>query len=74
MKNKVVVVTGAAGVICSMIAKHFAKLGAKVAMLDLNYEKAKEYEEEFDISKLNPKIEFSKRKVQNGFCIKCRLF
>ncbi|MDK9581327.1 SDR family NAD(P)-dependent oxidoreductase [Sneathia vaginalis] len=47
MKNKVVVVTGAAGVICSMIAKHFAKLGAKVAMLDLNYEKAKEYEEEF---------------------------
>ncbi|WP_375168701.1 SDR family oxidoreductase [Sneathia sanguinegens] len=47
MKNKVVVVTGAAGVICSMIAKHFAKLGAKVAMLDLNYEKAKEYEKEF---------------------------
>ena len=43
MKNKVVVVTGAAGVICSMIAKHFAKLGAKVAMLDLNYEKAKEH-------------------------------
>ena len=34
----------------------------------------KEYEEEFDISKLNPEIEFSKRKVQNGFCIKCRLF
>lgn len=48
MNNKVVVVTGAAGVICSSIAKHFAKLGAKVCMLDLNYEMAKKYEDEFN--------------------------
>lgn len=35
----------------------------------------KEYEKEFDISnKLNPEIEFLKWKVQNFFCIKCRLF
>lgn len=39
-KNKVVVVTGAAGVICSEIAKEFAKAGAKVALLDLNLELA----------------------------------
>mgnify|MGYP000959400753 CR=1 FL=1 len=41
---------------------------------NIDIEIGKEYEEEFDISKLNPEIEFSKRKVQNGFCIKCRLF
>ncbi len=48
MKNKVVVITGAAGVICSTIAEHFAKLGSKVAMLDLNYEMAKKYEDDFN--------------------------
>lgn len=29
----------------------------------------KEYEKEFDISKLNPEIEFLKWKVQNGFVL-----
>lgn len=38
--NKVVVVTGAGGIICSVIAKDFARKGAKVALLDLNLEAA----------------------------------
>ena len=38
--NKVVVVTGAGGVLCSIIAKAYAKEGAKVALLDLSLENA----------------------------------
>ncbi|MCQ2771695.1 MAG: SDR family oxidoreductase [Bacilli bacterium] len=36
LKDKVVVVTGAGGVICSHLAKAIAACGAKVALLDLN--------------------------------------
>lgn len=42
-KNKVVVITGAAGIICSEIAKSFAAAGAKVALLDLNVKVAQEF-------------------------------
>ena len=35
--GKVVVVTGAGGVLCSVIAKAYAEQGAKVALLDLNF-------------------------------------
>ena len=38
--EKVVVVTGAGGVLCSIIAKAYAEQGAKVALLDLNLEAA----------------------------------
>ena len=38
--DKVVVVTGAGGVLCSVIAKAYAEQGAKVALLDLNLEAA----------------------------------
>ena len=38
--DKVVVVTGAGGVLCSIIAKAYAEQGAKVALLDLNLEAA----------------------------------
>lgn len=41
MKDKVVVVTGAGGVLCSMFASMLAAKGAKVAMLDINEEAAK---------------------------------
>lgn len=34
--NKVVVITGAGGVLCSTMARAFAQAGAKVAALDLN--------------------------------------
>ena len=46
LTGKVAVVTGAGGVICSEIAKALAAAGAKVALLDLNVEKAEAYAEE----------------------------
>ncbi|MGN0814798.1 MAG: SDR family NAD(P)-dependent oxidoreductase [Candidatus Coproplasma sp.] len=46
LSGKVAVVTGAGGVICSMLAKSLAQAGAKVALLDLNEEAAKRYAEE----------------------------
>ena len=42
LKNKVAVLTGAAGVLCGMFAEALAKAGAKVAVLDLNFERARE--------------------------------
>ena len=44
--GKVVVVTGAGGVICSVLARAFAQSGAKVAALDLNEEAVKKLESE----------------------------
>lgn len=41
-KDKVVVITGAGGVLCGVLAKAYAMVGCKVALLDLNYEKANE--------------------------------
>lgn len=41
LSGKVVVVTGAGGVLCSMFAKALAMTGAKIALLDLNGEAAK---------------------------------
>ena len=41
LKNKVAVVTGAGGVLCSLFAEVIAKSGAKVAVLDLNVDAAK---------------------------------
>ena len=42
LQGKVIVVTGAGGVLCSMFAEALAKTGAKVALLDLNEAAAKE--------------------------------
>lgn len=44
--NKVVVVTGAGGILCGTMAKAFAQAGAKVAALDLNEEAVKKLAEE----------------------------
>ncbi|WP_031556512.1 SDR family oxidoreductase [Lachnospira multipara] len=44
--GKVVVVTGAGGVLCSDMARAFAQAGAKVALLDLNEEAVKKVAEE----------------------------
>lgn len=41
LKNKVVVITGGGGVICSSFAKALSKTGAKVAILDINEHAAK---------------------------------
>ncbi len=43
--SKVIVVTGAGGVLCSSFAEHLAKAGNKVALLDLNYDAAKAVED-----------------------------
>ena len=42
--GKVVVITGAGGLICSAMARAFAQSGAKVAALDLNEEAVKAYQ------------------------------
>lgn len=42
-EGKVVVVTGAGGLICGKIAEEFAQAGAKVALLDLNKDAAQAY-------------------------------
>lgn len=46
LSGKVAVVTGAGGVLCSHFAKVIARAGAKVALLDLNYDAAKVYADE----------------------------
>lgn len=45
-KDKVVVITGAGGVLCGTMAKAFARVGAKVAALDLSEENVKKLSEE----------------------------
>ena len=42
LENKVIVITGAGGVLCSMFAEGLSKTGAKIALLDLNEDAAKE--------------------------------
>jgi NAD(P)-dependent dehydrogenase (short-subunit alcohol dehydrogenase family) len=42
ISGKVAVLTGGAGILCSTMAREFAKAGAKVALLDLSEEGAKE--------------------------------
>ena len=46
LSGKVAVVTGAGGVLCSYFAKVLARAGAKVALLDLNFDAANKYAEE----------------------------
>ena len=46
LSGKVCVVTGAGGVLCSYFAKVLARAGAKVALLDLNFEAAKSFADE----------------------------
>ena len=46
LSGKVVVITGAGGVLCSMFATALAKTGAKIALLDINEEAAKKYADE----------------------------
>ena len=48
LTDKVVVITGAGGVLCGMFAKALAQAGAKVAVLDLNEEAAVKVAEEIE--------------------------
>ena len=46
LENKVIAITGAGGIICSAFAKALAEEGAKVALLDINYDAAKQFADE----------------------------
>ena len=46
LSKKVVVVTGAGGVICGVVARALAACGAKVALLDINFDAAKKIADE----------------------------
>lgn len=46
LSDKVVAITGAGGVICSEFARALAECGAKVALLDINFDAAKKYADE----------------------------
>lgn len=47
-ENKVIVITGAGGVLCGFLAKQLAKTGAKVALLDINFESANQFAQEIN--------------------------
>ena len=72
LSNKVVAVTGAGGIICSEFAKAMAACGAKVALLDINYDAAKKYADEIGENALAVKcncldkasIEEAKREIE----------
>lgn len=46
LSNKVIAITGAGGIICGAFAKALAECGAKVALLDINYDAAKSVADE----------------------------
>ena len=46
LQDKVIAITGAGGIICSAFAKALAEEGAKVALLDINYDAAKQFADE----------------------------
>lgn len=48
LKDKVVVITGAGGVICSCLASAIALCGAKVALLDYKLENAQKFADEIN--------------------------
>ena len=56
LSDKVIAVTGAGGIICSEMAKALAECGAKVALLDINYDAAEKIAEEIG---------------ENAFAVKC---
>ena len=45
LKGKVIAVTGAGGVLCSMLSEALCECGAKVALLDRTHERTKEFKE-----------------------------
>ena len=45
-EDKVVVITGGGGILCRVLAKAVAGLGAKIALLDLNVDAAMEVVDE----------------------------
>lgn len=56
LTDKVVAITGAGGIICSEFARALAECGAKVALLDINYDSAKKVADEIG---------------ENAYAVKC---
>ena len=56
LDNKVAVITGAGGIICSVLAKDLVRHGAKVALLDRDEKSAKEVAEEISAGGLGEAI------------------
>ena len=56
LSDKIVAITGAGGVICSEFARALAECGAKVALLDINYDAAKKVADEIG---------------ENAYAVKC---
>ena len=56
LSKKVIAITGAGGIICGEFARALAACGAKVALLDINYEAAKKVADEIG---------------ENAFAVKC---
>ena len=52
LNDKVAVITGAGGIICGEFAKALAQCGAKVALLDINYDAAKKNADEIGANAL----------------------
>lgn len=52
LNDKVAVITGAGGIICGEFAKALAQCGAKVALLDINYDAAKKNSDEIGANAL----------------------
>lgn len=55
LEDKVIVVTGAGGVLCSEFARHYAELGAKVALINRSKEKIVALEQELSARGLQAK-------------------
>ena len=75
LENKVVAITGAGGIICSDFARALAECGAKVALLDINYDAAAKVAEEIGdnaiaircICLVNASIEEAKNTINESF-------
>ncbi len=77
LKDKIIAITGAGGVLMSEFAKALAVCGAKVALLDINYDSAKKYADEIGENALALKcncldkssIEEAKKAINDKFGI-----
>lgn len=75
LSDKVIAITGAGGIICSEFSKALAASGAKVALLDINYDAAKKYADEIGVNALAVKcncldkssIEQAKKEINAKF-------
>ena len=69
LSEKVVFLTGAAGLLGSQYATAFSKLGANVVLADINYKKCKEIEfelkQKFNVNPISVKMDISQKKSIN---------